>query len=188
MRTGDSTTDHAVFACRNCDNFVLGSREYLQTKECCNETLREVTESDVTPTTPTLETIAREVFGLPKNGFDICLCTIEEGAATVATIADRLGYDRSVITRYLNTLSETGLLQKTARIRKQGGEVNVYYPLPLDEIKREIILGLYLWSAAAAEAVDDMAEENVENGTEESRKVEPNSSQGTQTLATVFWD
>ncbi|MHC3438661.1 helix-turn-helix domain-containing protein [Natrialbaceae archaeon A-gly3] len=180
MRTGEYTTGHAVFACRTCDNFALGSRDFLQEQSCCTEPLREVTDADVDVTTPTIETVAQQVFGLPKNGFDICQCTAEEGATTVAAVANRLDYDRSVVTRYLNTLTETGLLQKTARIRKQGGKVNVYYPLPGDELERETILGLYLWSASAAETLRDTTQSNA--------RVEMDSGQRTQKLATVFWE
>lgn len=178
--SGTLETDHAVFSCRTCDTVVLGPRDYVGDLRCCDGPLYEVTESSVQAQPPTIETLAQDVFGLPKNGFDICLCTVEQGAATVSNVAERLGYERSVITRYLNRLSERGLLQKTARIREGGGEINVYYPLPVEELNRETILSLYLWSASAADVLRETNDVNAD--------MEADADQTSQKLATLVWD
>ncbi|MCL7418015.1 MAG: hypothetical protein M8354_09275 [Halalkalicoccus sp.] len=174
-----AVSTHAVFACDDCRNVLLGRRKFVRELQCCDEPLTELTDAAIDATTPTFETVVREVLGLPGSTDDICRYVIEAGAVTVTQVADELGYERSVITRYLNQLSDTGVLEKTTRIRERGGEINVYYALPVEEIERETIISLYLWASMAARAVDETNRTNAELVT--------NADVTTDKLATVFW-
>ncbi|SIS13713.1 Predicted transcriptional regulator [Natronorubrum thiooxidans] len=174
---GGRNLSHSVFACESCDTVILSRNDHADRLRCCDESLSEVATPDVA--TPTLETVSSEMFGLPKRGFDVSLRTSEIGAATVAQVADVLGNDRSVVTRYLNQLVDVGVLMKTRRVRKQGGDVNVYYPIPPTKMRRETILGCYAWAGMAADLLDEM---NREHAT-----LEAHSEHGTEKLAVMFW-
>lgn len=180
-RDGDDEAfhGHGVFTCDSCETIVLRPRRDLDRMRCCEEPLREVTTATVEPALPTLETVSSDVFGLPKRAFEVWLHTNEMGVITVAQLAEELERDRSVATRYLNQLVDAGILVKTRRVRKDGGDVNVYYPISSTEMKRATTLGCYVWAQAAADFVGGVALE--------SRTPEANDSQSAEERVPIFW-
>lgn len=170
---------HSVFSCSTCDNFALSRRSLIHELHCCGQPLSEISNPDIETTTPTTESVSKEVFGLPKNGIEIYQRTSELGVTTVSEIATSIGNDRSVATRYLNQLADIGMLEKSTRIRRSGGEINVYYPISKQEINKRSLLSLYMWAATAADALDD--------ATRMQTNYDTDGEQSSKKLSAVFW-
>lgn len=184
QQTADGDEDgrrngHSVFTCDTCGSVVLCQRRYVDRIRCCDDSLREVATTSMETTTPTLETVSSEVFGLPKRGFDVYRSTSELGAATVAQVTEVLGNDRSVVTRYLNQFADVGMLEKTRRIRKEGGDVNVYYPISPTEMNQEMTLACYMWAGDAVDQLEGIYQEHADLKTSEKH--------GEKKLAAMFW-
>jgi len=104
---------------------------------------------------PDVRQVLLDAFGLPKAGLDICLCVIGEGPLSANEVAETLGYDRSTVTRYLNELVDLGLLRRSELNREAGGIVNVYHSVDLERMRRETLVGFYVWAGEAATLIEE---------------------------------
>jgi predicted transcriptional regulator len=144
-----------IYECPDCDNVVLTLGRDEPPMSCHGESMARVTDPSIRVNTPDVKQVLFEAFGLPKAGLDICLCVIGEGPLSASEVADELGYDRSTVTRYLNKLVELGLLDRSELNREAGGVVNVYHSVDLEEMRRETLLGFYVWAGEAAALIED---------------------------------
>lgn len=173
-----SSSRYDVFECRDCDNAVLALGRDDPPMSCHGEPMERVTEVEMSVKPPDVRQVLLDAFGLPKAGLDICLCVIGEGPLSANEVADTLGYDRSTVTRYLNKLVDLGLLRRSELNREGGGVVNVYHSVDLDRMRRETLVGFYVWAGEAAALIEeanltkqDYLEENPD-----------------QSLPDIFWD
>lgn len=150
-----SDSSYDIYECRQCDNVVLVIGRDDPPLACHGHPMDPVTESPVPVDPPELPDVLLSAFGLPKAGLDICLCVIGEGPLPAGDVADRLGYDRSTVTRYLNELVEFGLLDRTTLNREDGGVINVYHSIDLEQMRRDTLVGFYVWAGQAAELIEE---------------------------------
>jgi len=142
-------------AVSDCDNVVLVVGNDDPPMSCHEEPMERVTELDMSVKTPDVRQVLLQAFGLPKAGLDICLCVIGEGPLSANEVAEQLGYDRSTVTRYLNKLVELGLLRRSELNREGGGVVKVYHSVDLERMRRETLIGFYVWAGEAASLIED---------------------------------
>lgn len=121
-----TSSRYDVFECPDCDNVVLALGRDDPPMSCHGEPMVRVTDVEMNVKSPDVKEVLLNAFGLPKAGLDICLCVIGDGPLSANDVAESLGYERSTVTRYLNTLVDLGLLQRSELNREQGGVVNVY--------------------------------------------------------------
>lgn len=172
------TSRYDLFECPECDNIVLALGRDDPPMSCHDEPMERVTNLDMEVKPPDVKQVLLEAFGLPKPGLDICLCVIGEGPLSASEVAETLGYDRSTITRYLNTLVDLGLLQQSQLNREGGGVVNVYHSVDLEQMRRETLIGFYVWAGEAASLIEDA---NL-------KKQEYLEENPDRELPEVFWD
>ena len=139
----------------DCDNVVLVVGSGDPPMSCHDQPMERVTEVDMTVKPPDVRQVLLQAFGLPKAGLDICLCVIGEGPLSANEVAEQLGYDRSTVTRYLNKLVELGLLRRSELNREGGGVVKVYHSVDLERMRRETLIGFYVWAGEAASLIED---------------------------------
>ncbi|WP_135665643.1 helix-turn-helix domain-containing protein [Halorhabdus rudnickae] len=138
-----------------CDNVVLVVGSDDPPMSCHEQPMEQVTDLEMSVKPPDVKQVLLQAFGLPKAGLDICLCVIGEGPLSANEIAEELGYDRSTVTRYLNKLVELGLLRRSELNREGGGVVNVYHPVDLERMRRETLIGFYVWAGEAASLIEE---------------------------------
>jgi predicted transcriptional regulator len=139
----------------DCDNVVLVVGSDDPPMSCHDKPMERVTQLDMSVKTPDVRQVLLQAFGLPKAGLDICLCVIGEGPLSANEVAERLGYDRSTVTRYLNKLVELGLLRRSELNREGGGVVKVYHSVDLERMRHETLIGFYVWAGEAASLIED---------------------------------
>ncbi|MFC6942806.1 helix-turn-helix domain-containing protein [Salinirubellus sp. GCM10025818] len=139
----------------DCDNVVLVVGSDDPPMSCHDQPMERVTEVDMSVKPPDVRQVLLQAFGLPKAGLDICLCVIGEGPLSAIEVAEQLGYDRSTVTRYLNKLVELGLLRRSELNREGGGVVKVYHSVDLERMRRETLIGFYVWAGEAASLIED---------------------------------
>jgi len=139
----------------DCDNVVLVVGNDDPPMSCHDQPMERVTEVDMSVKPPDVRQVLLQAFGLPKAGLDICLCVIGEGPLSANEVAEQLGYDRSTVTRYLNKLVELGLLRRSELNREGGGVVKVYHSVDLERMRRETLIGFYVWAGEAASLIED---------------------------------
>jgi predicted transcriptional regulator len=167
-----------ILECRDCDTVVLAIGRDDPPLSCHGEPMVRVTDCEMNVRRPDVRQVLFQAFGLPKAGLDICLCVIGEGPLSANEVASALGYDRSTVTRYLNTLVDLGLLRRSGLNREGGGVVNVYHSVDLERMRRETLVGFYVWAGEAAALIEDA------NATKRDYLEEnPNEE-----LSTVFWE
>lgn len=167
-----------IFECPDCDNVVLALGRDEPPMSCHDQPMERVTDLTMDVQPPDVKQVLLQAFGLPKAGLDICLCVIGEGPLSAGEVAESLGYDRSTITRYLNKLVDLGLLERSELNREAGGVVNVYHSVDLEQMRRETLLGFYVWAGEAAALIEDA---NL-------RKQDYLAENPDQELPEVFWD
>ena len=172
------TSQYGIFECPDCDNVVLAVGRDEPPMSCHDQEMERVQDIEMSVKTPDVKQVLLEAFGLPKAGLDICLCVIGEGPLSANEVAETLGYDRSTVTRYLNTLVELGLLRRSELNREGGGVVNVYHSVDLERMRRETLVGFYVWAGEAASLI---AEANV-------TKQEYLDENPDEELPKTFWD
>jgi predicted transcriptional regulator len=146
-----------IYECSDpdCDNVVLVVGRDDPPMSCHDQPMNRVTELDMSVKPPDVRQVLLQAFGLPKAGLDICLCVIGEGPLSANEVAEQLGYDRSTVTRYLNKLVDLGLLQRSELNREGGGVVKVYHSVDLERMRRETLIGFYVWAGEAASLIED---------------------------------
>ena len=167
-----------IYECHHCDNVALALGSDDPPMSCHGDPMKQVTEAEMRVKQPEVRQVLLQAFGLPKAGLDICLCVIGDGPLPASEVADKLGYDRSTVTRYLNKLVDFGLLQRSTLNHEQGGVVNVYHTIDIDEMRRETLVGFYVWAGEAATLIEEA------NVTKRSY-LEENPD---RELPDVFWD
>jgi predicted transcriptional regulator len=140
--------------------------------------MTEVTDCEIDVNEPDLRQVLLDAFNLPKAGLDICLCVIGDGPLSPNEVADTLDYDRSTVSRYLNELVNIGLLERSQLNRESGGVVNVYHSIDVERMRRETLVGFFVWAGEAASLIEEA------NITKE-MYLEGNHSDG---LQEVFWE
>lgn len=150
-----SSSRYDVYECPDCDNVVLSIGRDEPPMSCHDKPMERVTDIQMSVNPPNVKQVLLEAFGLPKAGLDICLCVIGEGPLSANEVADALGYDRSTVTRYLNKLVELGLLRQSQLNREEGGVVNVYHSIDLERMRRDTLIGFYVWAGEAAALIED---------------------------------
>jgi len=150
-----TSSRYDLYECPDCDNIVLALGRDEPPMSCHDEPMERVTDLEMSVQPPDVKQVLLEAFGLPKAGLDICLCVIGEGPLSANEVAESLGYDRSTITRYLNKLVELGLLERSELNREEGGVVNVYHSVDLERMRRETLIGFYVWAGEAAALIED---------------------------------
>ena len=150
-----ASSRYNLFECPDCDNVVLALGRDDPPMSCHDEPMERVTDVEMQVKPPNVKQVLLQAFGLPKAGLDICLCVIGEGPLSASEVADSLGYDRGTITRYLNKLVDLGLLQRSELNREEGGVVNVYHSVDLERMRRETLIGFYVWAGEAAALIED---------------------------------
>ena len=167
-----------IFECPDCNNVVLAVGSDDPPMSCHEQPMERVRNVDMSVNPPDVKQVLLEAFGLPTAGLDICLCVIGEGPLSANEVAETLGYDRSTVTRYLNTLVDLGLLRRSELNREGGGVVNVYHSVDLERMRRETLVGFYVWAGEAASLIE---EANV-------TKREYLDENPDRELPEVFWD
>lgn len=150
-----SSNRYDLFECPDCDNVVLVLGRDDPPVSCHDKPMERVTDVEMSVKPPDVRQVLLQAFGLPKAGLDICLCVIGEGPLSANEVAETLGYDRSTVTRYLNKLVELGLLRRSELNREAGGVVNVYHSVDLERMRRETLIGFYVWAGEAAALIED---------------------------------
>jgi predicted transcriptional regulator len=150
-----SESRYTVYECPDCDNVVLAVGSDDPPMSCHGEPMEQVTEQGMNVRAPDVRQVLFHAFGLPKAGLDICLCVIGEGPLSTNEVAEKLGYDRSTVTRYLDELVDLGLLRQSELNREAGGIVNVYHSVDLERMRRETLVGFYVWAGEAATLIED---------------------------------
>lgn len=145
---------YTIFECVDCDNVILVLGRDDPPMSCHGDPMIPVTDVDMPVQPPDLKEVLLNAFGLPKAGLDICLCVIGEGPLAATEVAEALGYERSTVTRYLNKLVELGLLERSQLNREQGGVVNVYHSIDLGDMRRDTLLGFYVWAGEAGTLIE----------------------------------
>jgi predicted transcriptional regulator len=144
-----------LYECPDCDNVVLALGRDEPPMSCHDRPMERVTDVEMSVKQPDVKQVLLEAFGLPRAGLDICLCVIGEGPLSANEVAESLGYDRSTVTRYLNELVDLGLLRQSELNREGGGVVNVYHSVDLERMRRETLVGFYVWAGEAAALIED---------------------------------
>lgn len=175
----ESTTTSQIYECDDC-----GSVEFDAGESCCGEAMTQVEATPVKH--PDLAVVLREVFGISETGLKVCLCLMKDGESTAADIAERLDIDRSTVGRQLNHLTDIGVLDKRQRLLKGGGYVHVYSPVPVEEVRTRLTVGLYAWMEEALDIVEHVNREKLDalaradgDGRTGDRDDEP---------ASIYWD
>jgi predicted transcriptional regulator len=150
-----SSSKYDVYECVDCDNVILVVGRDDPPMSCHNQPMERVTELEMSVKPPDVRQVLFQAFGLPKAGLDICLCVIGEGPLSANEVAEALDYDRSTVTRYLNTLVDMGLLRRSELNREGGGVVNVYHSVDLERMRRETLIGFYVWAGEAASLIEE---------------------------------
>jgi len=147
--------EYSIFECTECDTILLTVRPSEAQLACHGEPMVEITDWEMEIDPPNLRDVLLDAFGLPKVGLDICLCVIGEGPLSPGEVADILDYDESTVSQYLNELVEIGLLEKSQLNREGGGCINVYHSIDLQKMRRETLVGFYVWAGEAAALIEE---------------------------------
>jgi predicted transcriptional regulator len=146
---------YRIYQCNDCENVALTLQDVDGGMLCHGEPMERVTDVSMDVKPPDVRQVLLDAFGLPKPGLDICLCVIGEGPVSPADVAEKLDYDPSTVRRYLNELVDIGLLQQSQLNREDGGFVNVYHSIDLQEMRRETLIGFYAWAGEAVSLIEE---------------------------------
>lgn len=180
---GTSDTEKEVYRCQNCGNVSVGSSESDSGEESSTieSNGEELPSTDTASAeTPELAVVLRDVFGIPETGLNICVYLMEEGESTAGDIAEHLDMDRSTVSRHLNHLTDLGLLEKRQRLLSDGGYVNVFSPVDVEEVRQRLTVGLHAWMDEALELVEHINREKV--------KAMARSDRSDGETSGIYWD
>ncbi|WP_435175821.1 helix-turn-helix domain-containing protein [Halorussus sp. AFM4] len=167
--------DVEAYECPVCGS--LGRHEEVP---CCAES-RDPVSDVVTYDRPDTESVLAAVFDLSSTDLAICRALMTEEEATAEDLAAELSLDRTTVNRRLNHLDDLGVVEKRPRGLEQGGQVNQYSPVPLDEVHRRLQLGLYRWLADAETVLDELHREKLELLVREA-EVDPTDDPGSRAV------
>jgi predicted transcriptional regulator len=147
-----------LFECESCGNLGVGRGDIV----CCDSPMERAGGDDTGVEKPSLDQLMRTVFDMSETELDICLCVMEGGEQTVSELAERIGYDRSVVSRHLNHLADLGVVDKRRRLLKEGGQVYVYTPTDPAAVRRSLSGAFAVWVQEAASLIESLSREKVE--------------------------
>ena len=147
-----------LFECDSCGNLGIGQEEII----CCDTEMTRLSNKDTSINEPSLNQLMQTAFDMSETELDICLCVMEGGEQTVAELAEQIEYDRSVVYRHLNHLSDLGVVDKQRRILKEGGQVYVYAPNSPAAVRRNLSRAFIFWVQGATSLIDSLSREKVE--------------------------
>ncbi|TQQ79818.1 ArsR family transcriptional regulator [Halonotius terrestris] len=145
-----------LLSCDQCGNLAVGTGSIT----CCETTMTPAEPVDAVAK-PDLEALLRDVFQMSDTELEVCLCVMEGGTMTVKELAERIDYDRSVISRHLNHLAELGVVEKQRRLIEQGGHVYVYQPVPPETVHERLTAAFVTWVHGATEKIGTLRQEKV---------------------------
>ncbi|MEF8774261.1 MAG: helix-turn-helix domain-containing protein [Halobacteriales archaeon] len=157
MRPSQQTAP-SVYTCETCGNVLFGDHP----AHCCGAPMTEAGADTPPVDGPDLDRLLKDVFDMSGTELEVCLCVMEADERTVAEVADALDVDRSLVSRHLNHLADLGVVEKSRRIRPEGGHVHVYFPVEEDAVRRRLKTELYRWLRDAVAAVQEVSREKVE--------------------------
>lgn len=154
----DSSGSTELFECASCGNIGLGDGEMI----CCDRSMHPVRDDAEGFDAPTFDELMRVVFDMSETELDVCLCVMEGGGQTVKELAERIEYDRSVVSRHLNHLVDLGVVEKRRRILEEGGQVYVYSPNAPDVVRQNLTERFVRWVREATAVLESLNREKVE--------------------------
>ena len=160
----DADESPALFECEHCGNLGIGQGSI----RCCGAVMTSASRTETTAESspveaPTLADLLRTVFDMSDTELEICLCVMEEGDLTVSELADRIGYDRSVVSRHLNHLADLGVIDKQRRILERGGQTYVYTPVEPDTVRTQLRSAFVGWTRVGLEELATLEREKIES-------------------------
>ena len=154
----DPSEPAQLLSCDHCGNLAIGSGSIT----CCATDMTG-TEPVESVDDPSLEDLLRGVFGISDTELEVCLCVMEGGTMTVNELAERIEYDRSVISRHLNDLAALGVIKKQRRLIEQGGHVYVYQPVAPDAVREQLLAAFVSWVHGATNQIMMLQQEKIES-------------------------
>lgn len=108
---------------------------------------------------PALGEVLQVVFDIGVGERETYHALIGREYSRAGELADELGRDRSNVNRYLNELSEKGIVTRRRRILKSGGHVYQYSARPPEEVRALLLVGLSEWVGTARDHIDEFVAE-----------------------------
>lgn len=115
---------------------------------------------------PELMSLLAQVFGVSQTGIDVCVHVIAEEQVTTDDIAAALEINRTTVTRQLNQLRELGVVQRREQSLTEGGQIHVYTPVPLEEVRQRHREGLLSWVTDAIALINELDRRKLEAASE----------------------
>jgi predicted transcriptional regulator len=115
-----------------------------------SETLRDLMLIE----NPGFEDVMECVFGLQGHETETYLELLDAPDVSATALAERLGRDRSNVSRSLSTLREKGLVERRRELLDGGGQIYCYTAVPLEEAKRRMHEELDAWTAEVHGRID----------------------------------
>jgi predicted transcriptional regulator len=152
------TDSPELLSCEQCGTVAVGSGPVT----CCEATMTPTDPIDAVAE-PDLADLLSDVFGMSDAELEVCLCVMEGGAMSVNELADRIDYDRSVVSRHLNHLAALGVVEKHRRLIEQGGHVYIYQPVAAEAVRERLTAAFATWVRGATEQIAALRREKVES-------------------------
>lgn len=146
----------ALVSCDSCGNLAVGTGSII----CCEATMTAAEPVNAVAE-PELETLLADIFQMSDAELEVCLCVMEGGTMTVRELADRIDYDRSVVSRHLNHLADLGVVEKQRRLIEQGGHVYVYRPVDPETVRERLTAAFVTWVQSATAEIGTLREKKV---------------------------
>ena len=147
-----------LLSCDECGNVAVGTGRIT----CCEATMTP-REPVASVDEPELADLLHDVFEMSDTELEVCLRVMEGGTTSVNELAERTGYDRSVVSRHLNHLASLGVVEKQRRLIERGGHVYVYRPVAPEVVREQLTAAFATWIRGATEQIATLRKEKVES-------------------------
>lgn len=172
---GDEYSRATIRKCQTCARVQVSVASPPHAQCCCNEKGTELSKAAIKSTlgdipleSPALKPTIQHVFGLPKPAIDLSFWIAEQGPVSAEQTAEAFDYNKSTAIRYLNQLSDLGLLERAQLNRKEGGIVNVYQLAPSEQRMQTLLIGFFDWTGQVLNLLEGMDQKLLERaGTDE---------------------
>lgn len=158
-RRDETSGRYGIFECPTCGSIALALGRDDPALSCHDQPMAPITGPEMRVRPPDVTDVLLQAFGLPKAGSAIRRYIHEEGPHSARKVADVFGYDRSTVSRYLNTLVDLDFLQRTQLNREAGGVTNVYHANDPERVRRRSLIGFFTWAGRAGERIEAVIEE-----------------------------
>lgn len=151
-------TPPEIYQCESCGNLAFGEVAEVR---CCGTSMTAVDRVtvDIDLPEPKFDQVLQTVFGLPLTGLEIIHWLMGRGEVKARAITDALGYDRSTITRNLDSLTDAGLVERRSEAGHSGGRVYLYSVGDTEGLRRQFRRGLYVWMTQVVQDIDEFVPE-----------------------------